>query len=359
VARPSLSSGSGSGPARATIKDVARAAGVSVATVSRVLNGSGPVADATRTRIHRVAAEMRFIPNGAARSLSTRRTGTLGVVLPDLYGEFFSEVIRGLDQAAQGRGFHLLLSSSHNDREDIDAALRAMRGRVDGLVVMSPHIDAAVLTANLHDSVPAVLLNSPLESGEFDALRVDNFGGAREMVAHLASHGHRRIAIIRGPEANHDAAERLRGYRAALADAGLDADPALELPGDFTEEAGFRAAEALLAAAPRPTAVFAANDSMAIGVTSALRQANVSVPRDMAVAGFDDIPISRFLTPPLSSVRVPIQELGARAMEQLVRAVEGENRHERIDATLPTELVIRDSCGAHGDGETRAKKAPP
>jgi LacI family transcriptional regulator, galactose operon repressor len=359
VARPSRSSGSDSGPARVTIKDVARAAGVSVATVSRVLNASGPVADATRNRIHRVAAEMRFIPNGAARSLSTRRTGTLGVVLPDLYGEFFSEVIRGLDQAAQAQGFHLLLSSSHNDREDIDAALRAMRGRVDGLVVMSPHIDAAVLTANLHDSVPAVLLNSPLQSGEFDALRVDNFGGAREIVAHLAAHGHRRIAIIRGPEANHDAAERLRGYHAALAEAGIGPDPTLELAGDFTEEAGFRAAEALLATDPRPDAVFAANDSMAIGLISALRRAGVSVPRDMAVGGFDDIPICRYLTPPLSSVRVPIAELGARAMQQLVLAVAGENRHQRIDATLPTELVIRDSCGGHGDGESGMKKAPP
>ncbi|HEX8904803.1 MAG TPA: LacI family DNA-binding transcriptional regulator [Longimicrobiaceae bacterium] len=352
----------GSGSARVTIKDVARAAGVSVATVSRVLNDSGPVADETRVRIHRVAEELRFIPNGAARSLSTRRTGTLGVVLPDLYGEFFSEVIRGLDQAAQGRGFHLLLSSSHNDRDDIEAALRAMRGRVDGLVVMSPHIDAGVLTANLHDSVPAVLLNSPVGSGDFDTLRVDNFGGAREMTAHLAGHGHRRIAIVRGPEHNHDAAERLRGYRAALADAGIEGSGGLEVAGDFTEETGFRAAETLLAAEPRPTAVFAANDSMAIGLISALRQAGISVPADMAVAGFDDIPISRYLTPPLSSVRVSINELGARAMEQLVRAVEGENRHARIDETLPTALVIRDSCGAHDErtgDEGRSKEIPP
>jgi len=340
---------------RVTIKDVARAAGVSVATVSRVLNASGPVADETRTRIHRVAEELRFIPNGAARSLSTRRTGTLGVVLPDLYGEFFSEVIRGLDQAAQGRGFHLLLSSSHNDRDDIEAALRVMRGRVDGLVVMSPHIDAGVLSANLHDSVPAVLLNSPMQAGEFDTLRVDNFGGAREMVAHLASHGHRRIAIVRGPEQNQDAAERLRGYRAAVAEAGIAAD-ALEVDGDFTEEAGYRAGQALLAADPRPTAVFAGNDSMAIGLISALRQAGVSVPRDMAVAGFDDIPISRYLTPPLSSVRVSINELAARAMEQLVRAVAGENRHARIHETLATTLVIRDSCGAHGGASNAARR---
>jgi LacI family transcriptional regulator len=332
---------------RVTIREVARAAGVSVATVSRVLNESGPVAGETRDRIRRIAGELRYIPNGAARSLSMRRTGTLGVLLPDLYGEFFSEVIRGLDQAAQRARFHLLLSSSHNNRNDIEAALQAMRGRVDGLVVMSPHIDVAVLAANLPESLPAVMLNTAQATAEYDTLSVDNFGGARAMVAHLAGHGHRRIAMVRGPEPNHDAAERLRGYRAALADAGIAADPALEVEGDFTEEAGFRAVRRLLALEPRPTALFAANDSTAIGAMSALREAGVSVPREIAVAGFDDIPIARFLTPALSSVRVSINDLGARAMEQLVRAVEEENRHARVHQTLPTTLVIRDSCGSH------------
>jgi LacI family transcriptional regulator len=332
---------------RVTIREVARAAGVSVATVSRVLNESGPVAGETRDRIRRVAGEMRYIPNDAARSLSMRRTGTLGVLLPDLYGEFFSEVIRGLDQAAQRARFHLLLSSSHNNRHDIEAALQAMRGRVDGLVVMSPHIDVAVLAANLPESLPAVMLNTAQSSSEFDTLSVDNFGGARAMVAHLAGHGHRRIAMVRGPEPNHDARERLRGYRAALADAGIAPDAALEVEGDFTEECGYHGVRELLALAEPPPAVFAANDSTAVGAMSALREAGISIPAQVAVAGFDDIPISRYLTPALSSVRVSISELGVRAMEQLVRAVAGENRHERIHQTLPTALVIRESCGGH------------
>lgn len=332
---------------RVTIKEVARAAGVSVATVSRVLNDSGPVAGDTRDRIRRVADQLRYTPNGAARSLSTRRTGTLGVLLPDLYGEFFSEVIRGLDQAAQRSSYHLLLSSSHNHRADIEAALQAMAGRVDGLVVMSPHIDVAVLTANLPESLPVVLLNSPLQDGGFDTLSVDNFGGARQMVAHLAAHGHRRIAVIRGPARNHDAAERLRGYRTALVDAGLAHDPGLEADGDFTEECGYRAVERLLTLDGPPTAVFAANDSTAVGAMSALRDVGISVPGQVAVAGFDDIPISRYLTPALSSVRVSINELGARAMAQLIRAVADENRHPRAHQTLPTTLVIRDSCGGH------------
>jgi LacI family transcriptional regulator len=193
-------------------------------------------------------------------------------------------------------------------------------------------------------------LNTPRPSAEFDTLSVDNFGGARAMVAHLAEHGHRRIAMVRGPEPNHDAEERLRGYRAALAEADLIPDPTLEVEGDFTEESGFRAVHRLLELRKPPTALFAANDSTAIGAMSALREAGVAVPSAMAVAGFDDIPISRYLTPALSSVRVSINDLGARAMEQLVRAVEEQNRHERIHQTLPTSLVIRDSCGAHGDG---------
>ena len=344
---------------RVTIREVARAAGVSVATVSRVLNESGPVAGDTRDRIRRVAGEMRYIPNGAARSLSMRRTGTLGVLLPDLYGEFFSEVIRGLDQAAQRARFQLLLSSSHNSRHDIEAALQAMRGRVDGLVVMSPHIDVAVLAANLPESLPAVMLNTAQATEAFDTLGVDNFGGARAMVAHLAGHGHRRIAIVRGPEPNHDAQERLRGYRAALAGAGIAPDPALEAEGDFTEDGGYGAVRRLLALDAPPTAIFAANDSTAIGAMSALRDAGISIPRGVAVAGFDDIPIARYVTPALSSVRVSISDLGARAMEQLVRAVEQENRHLRTHQTLATALVIRDSCGAHPPAAEPAGRGPP
>jgi LacI family transcriptional regulator len=344
---------------RVTIREVARAAGVSVATVSRVLNESGPVAGETRDRIRRVAGELRYIPNGAARSLSMRRTGTLGVLLPDLYGEFFSEVIRGLDQAAQRARFHLLLSSSHNNRHDIEAALQAMRGRVDGLVVMSPHIDVAVLAANLPESLPAVMLNTAQATAQFDTLGVDNYGGARAMVAHLAGHGHRRIAMVRGPEPNHDAEERLRGYRAALAEAGLEGDPALEAEGDFTEDGGYRAVRRLLALPDPPTALFAANDSTAIGAMSALRDAGVALPGRMAVAGFDDIPIARYVTPALSSVRVSISDLGTRAMEQLVRAVEQENRHQRTHQVLETALEIRDSCGAHPPAAAPAGRGPP
>src|SRR2546421_10721408 len=214
---------------KVTIRDVAREAGVSVATVSRVLNDSGPVRDTTRRRIVEVATALRYTPDSAARSLITRKTNTLGVLLPDLYGEFFSEVIRGIDQTARQRGFHLLVSSSHNDRSQMETALRAMRGRVDGLVVMSPHIDGAGIAAILPESLPVVLLNcTPPEEScasdgaagvtQFDSFGIDNLGGAAAMVRHFVAHGHRRIAIITGPAHNSDAEERLCGYRDALAE---------------------------------------------------------------------------------------------------------------------------------------------
>src|SRR3954467_3392955 len=261
-----------------TIKDVAREANVSVATVSRVLNDSGPVSDETRRRIREVAGRMRYVPHSGARSLITSKTETLGVLLPDLYGEFFSEVIRGMDDTAQKNGFHLLISRAYADRHGIETAIRAMRGRVDGVVAMSPDLDADSLL-NLPSTIPVVLLCSVSRGNEVDSLTIQNCRGAREMVKHLVSLGHRRIAIIKGSPRNYDAAERLRGYRMALREAGIAPDATLERSGNFTEAAGYAAAIELLAFGDRPTAIFAANDSMAIGALSALRESGVEVPK--------------------------------------------------------------------------------
>jgi LacI family transcriptional regulator len=333
----------------ASIKEVALKAGVSIATVSRVINDKGPVAGETRRRILEAIEQLRYVPHGAARSLITNQTDTIGVLLPDLYGEFFSEVIRGIDLAARRNGFHVLVSGFHSDRAEIEAVLRALRGRVDGLIVLSPDVDAQSLRRNLPETLPVVLLNTrvdgSLDGAAFDAINVDNHGGAFAMVRHLAGLGHRRIALIRGPEENADARERLRGYRDALRAEGIEPSPELEIPGDFSEESGYRAGRCLLALEPRPEAVFAANDSMAIGCLFALREAGVEVPGDIALAGFDDIPIARYLTPPLSSVHVPITELGTRAMERLLHAVESKNGHERRQETVAATLMVRGSCG--------------
>jgi LacI family transcriptional regulator len=334
----------------ATIKEVARECGVSVATVSRVFNDKGPVREETRRRILEVAERLRYTPHGAARSLITNETRTVSVLLPDLHGEFFSEVMRGIDSTAHGSGYHLLVASSHNDREEIKALLRAMRGRVDGLIVMSPDVDAHTLEANLPESLPILLLNCLVDGTSFDSINIDNHGGACAMVRHLAGLGHRRIALIKGTPGNYDARERLRGYRDAMAALGLDSSPELELDGDFSEEAGYRAGRRILALADRPSAIFAANDAMAIGCLFALREAGVRVPGSLALAGFDDIPIARYMTPPLTSVSVSIAELGARAMQRLLSSMKARNAHQRRHETLPTTLVVRGSCGGTPGG---------
>jgi LacI family transcriptional regulator len=330
----------------ATIKTVAREAGVSVATVSRVFNDSALVSEATRRRVREVATRLRYAPNGAARSLITSRTSTIGVLLPDLHGDFFPEVIRGIDQTAQQQGYHLLVSSSHNENPDIGAALRALRGRVDGLIVMSLDVDARVAARNLPQSFPVVLLDCAPGSGAFDAINIGNFDGGHAMVRHLLGMGHRRIAMIKGAERSHDAAERLRGYRAALHEAGIHETLAWEVPGDFSEHAGYRAATQLLAGDEKPTAIFAANDAMAIGALSALREHGRRIPADVAVAGFGDIPMARYMNPPLTSVHVDVSELGARATGRLLEVVRSENQLEKRQEILPTKLVIRRSCGA-------------
>ncbi len=324
-----------------TIKDVARAAKVSVATVSRAINGHDNVAEAVRRRVLAVAHELRYSPHHAARSLSSRRTHTIGVVLPDLHGEFFSELVRGIDLVARDCGLHLLVSSYHGHPEEQASALRAMRGRVDGLLVMSPHVgNIDFLSENLA-ALPAVLINSQPTESDHIAFGIDNYGGARAMVAHLLAAGHRRIAFIAGPPNNFDAFERLRGYRDAI----LEADPTAEpwvLPGDFSESSGHQAGQMLLESAERPDAVFAANDMMALGCLFALTQGGVRVPEQIALAGFDDIPIARYVAPSLTTMRVNMPELGAHAMRLLLALQNGEDVGERLAPLVPA-LIERDS----------------
>lgn len=331
-----------------TIKEVAKKAKVSTATVSRVLNKSGAVAEETRKIVLAVARELRYVPNATGRSLSMQRTDAIGLLMPDLYGEFFSEVIRGTDQTAQKNHFHILVSSSHNDRHEIWRALEMMRGRVDGLIIMSPHIDAQTLDSHLPKSLPVVLLNCYVDGASFDVLNIDNFNGACGMMVHLAQHGYKRIAFIKGTEKNYDAEERLRGYRAAVNEYGLERYSSYEVKGNFSEESGYDAAHIIMKCSPRPTAIFAANDSMAIGALSALRQQGVNVPADIALVGFDDIPIAQFIRPALSSVRVRISELGRLAIERIVHAIKEKNTHEKHRIIVPTTVIARESCGCTG-----------
>lgn len=326
----------------ATIRDVARRAEVSVASVSRALNGLNNVRGETRERIMAAARELGYVPHAGARSLSLARAHAIGVVLPDLHGEFFSECVRGMDREASRRGYLLLLSNMHDDSEQAAVALRAMRGRVDGLLVMAPHIPLESLERALPAALPAVLINAPGEVTSRPSLRLDNRAGAQAMVRHLLANGYRHIVHIAGPEGNVDARERLQGFRDALAELAPDM-PVRIIAGDFNEEAGEAAAREILTSDEPCDAVFAANDMMAIGCLHTLRQAGKSVPEDIAVAGFDDVPLARYLA--LTTMEVRIAEIGARAISRLIDMLEGKGPGAPIELHEPA-LIARATTAA-------------
>lgn len=335
VRRPGRSQSKAAGGA--SIKDVARAAGVSLATVSRVLNGSGPVSQEKRQRVWQAVEALGYVPHGGARSLVKRRTDTVALVLPELSGDFYSQLLRGAELAARRLGVQLLVSGFHGSAAEVKKALSATRGRVDGIALMWPEVEKDGLMSAVPPGSPLVLLGGAHDQG-LASMALDNAGGARAAVQHLLDLGHRVIAHLQGPPTNLDALERQRAFETVVREAGAQA---MVVPGDFSEEGGFRAAEAILALNPRPTAVFAANDASAIGLILGLRAAGVRVPDEISVVGFDDIPLARLFTPALTTVCARVEALGAAAVETVVAL--RSNPNQRIHRRLPTGLVVRAS----------------
>ena len=325
-----------------TIRDVARAADVSVATVSRALNGIEKVASPTRDHVLKIVQDLDYVPHSGARALSSKRTDTIGVLLPDLHGEFFSELIRGIDLAARARGLHLLLSSSHGDPVEAAAALRAMRSRVDSIIMMSLNAGSDAVVSAAPAGVPLVLLGGNRRSPGRPSFVIDNYAGAFAITEHLANAGKRSVAFVAGPSDNIEANERLRGYRAALKRTA-GAFPEWIVQGDFGEESGREAARTLASGSP-PDAIFCANDMMAIGCLEGLRDAGISVPGDVALAGFDDIPITRYVNPPLTTAAVPIAEMGRQALECCADIIAGGKPN--LQHVFKPLLVIRASSAA-------------
>ena len=319
--------------ADATIRDVARRAQVSVASVSRVLNRLENVSQETKARVDDAVRELGYVPHAGARSLSLAKTHAIGVVLPDLHGEFFSEIVRGMDREASKRGYMLLLSNVHSGNDP--GGMRALRGRVDGLIVLAPHLSEKELAEALPAGAPAVLINTRGDADGRASVRLDNAEGARLVADHLVSMGRKRIVHIAGAIGNVDAQERAEAFKEALDRAGVSVEV---VQGDFSEESGETAIEALLESGSTFDAVFAANDMMALGAIQAIRQSGLSVPEDVAVVGFDDVPLARHLG--VSTVRVRIAELGERALDRLVSILEGGGDSGGQELHKP-ELVIR------------------
>ena len=321
--------------ADATIRDVARRAQVSVASVSRVLNRLENVSEETRNRVTDAVRELGYVPHAGARSLSLAKTNAIGVVLPDFHGEFFSEIVRGMDREASRHGYMLLLSNVHAGSEQSANAMRAMRGRVDGLVILAPHLTEEELADAVPSRTPAVLINTRGVAGGHPGVRLDNAAGAEAVADHLVSLGRKRIIHIAGAAGNIDAIERADAFKAALEKRGV----AVEIvQGDFAEESGEAAIDALLKSGRKFDAVFAGNDMMASGALQALNRAGVRVPEEVAVVGFDDIPLARHIG--LTTVQVHIAELGERALDRLLAILAGEEDPGGQELHKP-ELVIR------------------
>jgi LacI family transcriptional regulator len=327
--------------AEANIRDVAQRAQLSVATVSRALNGLENVSELARERIAQAVKELGYVPHAGARSLSLARNNAIGVVLPDLHGEFFSEIVRGMDREASRRGYLLLLSNLHSGTEQELNALRAMRGRVDGLVVMAPHVDIDELAAALPRGLPSILINTRDSTGQFPAIHLDNAAGASAVVDHLVAAGRTRLVHIAGPATNIDAQERTATFRNAVEAHGVKGTV---VQGNFDIQSGEAAIAALIDRGVEFDAIFAANDNMAIGAIQALRSAGRTIPGDVAVAGFDDIPLARHLA--ITCVRVRIAELGERALSRLLDGL--ANSDGGGDELHRPELIVRETTGPSG-----------
>ncbi len=330
-----------------TIREVAKAAGVSVATASRALNGLSNVTPATRERIEQTASRLDYIPHSGARNLTRQRTDTIGVILPDLFGEFFSEIIRGIDKVVHGAGKNLLLGNMHGSPEETILAIRAMRGRVDGLLVMPPNSSAETIAGAGSVNIPTVLLNARAKDGGTPFVTVDNYSGARLVTEHLIDRGARRIVHIAGPADNRDAFDRCRGFADVVAERLGESDPAI-IGGNFREDAGSEAARELLARDMPYDAVFAGNDMMAVELIYELRQAGIAVGRDILVAGFDDIPLARYVSPQLTTVHSDITRLGMAGAQMVLRIIAGEDLGAEASLVIPPTLAIRGSTAGKG-----------
>jgi DNA-binding LacI/PurR family transcriptional regulator len=330
-----------------TLEEVAQLAGVSRATVSRVVNGSPKVSADIRIDVQAAIDRLGYVPNRAARSLVTRRSDSIAVVITEPTGRLFSEpffprLLRGISSELAVRDRQLILLMPESAADENRTADYLTAGHVDGALLVSLHEDDPLPARLGAAGVPIVLVGRPPKGAQASFVDVDNRQGAQSAVAHLINGGRRIIATIAGPQDMAVGTDRLAGYRDALADAHIAVDPALEAIGDFTQRSGAAAMTSLLAARPEIDAVFAASDLMAAGALSALAKAGRQVPADVAMVGFDDSAVATSTTPQLTSIRQPIETMGREVARLLVDALEGSDLVPRR-VILATELIRRAS----------------
>jgi LacI family transcriptional regulator len=334
-----------------TLEEIAQIAGVSRSTVSRVVNEHPSVREGVRERVWQVVHQTGYQPHAAARSLVTRRTRTIGVIIPErvttLFTDpFFALLLYGITEACNVHHYQLMLSLFNSPADPGEMYRRVVgSGNLDGVIVASAHMDDPLFPKLLNDGVSFVMAGRHPDE-RVNYVDVDNAGGARMAVERLIRLGHRRIGTITGPLSMASGEDRLAGYCQALEAHRILVRDELIVQGDFTEGSGAMGVERLLPASP--TAVFAASDVMAIGALKALREANLRVPEDVALVGFDDIPLAEALEPALTTVRQPIERLGSMAADLLLTLLENppDTQAPAHRIILPAKLMVRDSCGA-------------
>lgn len=329
-----------------TIHDVARAAGVSISTVSRALNGGGRISRRTRQQVIEIAGALGYHPNDLARSLLAKSTQTIAILVPDITNPFFPELVMGIETLAGERGHLVLLCNSAHDEAKAWNDLAALRRKqVDGIILVGAGLSPERLAA-VTSGVPVVTVDREVPLAAASVVQSDHRGGARLGTEHLLAAGHRRIAHVAGTPGLTVTAARRRGYQDALSSAGVPVDPEIIVHGDFLEKGGYAATRELLRRGVDFTAIFAANDLTAIGALAALEEHHRAVPADVSVVGFDDIQLASYIRPRLTTVRQEVFRLGTRAAEILIDRLGTAGAGAPVQETLPVSLVVRESTAA-------------
>lgn len=323
-----------------TIYDVARAAGVSISTVSHVLNETRYVKDTTKQRVLDAIAELNYRPSSLAQALVRQETKMLALIVPDNVNPFFAELARGLEDYGFEAGYNVILCNSDRNLDKEQAYLDMLISkRVDGLVYMTTTVDEERLKPLLDHNIKTVAFDREYEG--IDALLLDNYQGGYDATQHLIDLGHRRIACISGPDVGTRSRDRVSGYEQALADAGIEADPALLVTGDWTYRSGREQIQHLMSVDQPPTAVFICNDVMALGAISYLHERRIRIPEDVSLVGFDNISLSAFSCPPLTTLAMPVVEAGQCMCEMLLDRINDKAPEEARRVTLRGELLVR------------------
>jgi LacI family transcriptional regulator len=328
----------------ATMKDVAKMAGVSTSTVSHVINNDRFVSDAVRAKVDAAIKTLNYAPSALARSLKLNQTHTIGMLITASSNPFYSELVRGVERSCFERGYSLVLCNTEGDEQRMNRNLETLlQKRVDGLLLLctETHLPSPVIMSR-YPSIPTVMMDWAPFEGESDVIQDNSLLGGETATQHLIDNGYTRIACIAGPQDKTPARLRLEGYRNAMNRAGLEIHEGYEIIGDFEFQGGFSAMNSLLALEQPPHAVFTGNDAMAVGAYQALYQAGLKVPQDMAVVGYDDIELARYMTPPLTTIHQPKDELGELAVDVLIHRM-AQPTLEQQRLFLTPELVVRGS----------------